>query len=106
MPGVPDAFEDIAPLPPADDSPWSLREYVQGDQAGKEQLLKEAEERQKMAMLKADRPAQDTDAVKQEVKAAVPRWTEVHERSICGHASTLLACTHAHTQIPRANVTS
>jgi len=91
MPGVPDAFEDIAPLPPADDSPWSLREYVQGDQAGKEQLLKEAEERQKMAMLKADRPAQDTDAVKQEVKAAVPRWTEVHERSICGHASTLLA---------------
>ena len=42
------------------------------EQAGNGQLMKEAEERQKMAMLKADRLAQDTTSLDEKVQRDLP----------------------------------
>jgi hypothetical protein len=50
----------------------TVAKTVQKEQAGTGQQMKEAEERQKMAMLKADRLAQDTTSPDEKVQRNIP----------------------------------
>ena len=92
----------------------TVAKTVQREQAGNGQLMKEAEERQKMAMLKADRLAQDTTSLDEKVQRDLPtlarRLPDIRRQAVKCSASIpicpfnsidLCVCTRASSLCPQ-----